>query len=350
MSAILTNIAYTVSFLCLLLAAHLATAEPANKLPSRLLSIGFIVLAVQSAIMTLNYGHETYFAAKLLPPLLALVFGPLVALCFQSAANMDFRLRATHAAHFIPAGIVLIQLSLKQTWLNIDWIIIASFAVYTAILGNQALKGPTQFAPLHRNHRVVHKWLVACTVVFFVSFVSELMIYRDILNGQSLVQSPALVLVTATKLGLIGLVLLNALNHRSYFDWLFTFGLPFQKPVTDPDALKQQQQLVLQYETLIKNEELFLETETSLKGISDRLNVSTRFLSQAINLVCGESHSKRMNRFRVTKAKKLILDAPDHSMLQIMYDAGFRTKSNFNKEFLAIEGVSPSAFREASLK
>lgn len=63
-----------------------------------------------------------------------------------------------------------------------------------------------------------------------------------------------------------------------------------------------------------------------------------------MNDCAGVNLSQFVNRFRV-EAACLALRQTDHPVTQIMFEAGFVTKSNLNKEFKGITGVSPSVWR-----
>jgi AraC-like DNA-binding protein len=57
------------------------------------------------------------------------------------------------------------------------------------------------------------------------------------------------------------------------------------------------------------------------------------------------SVSQYVNQLRIREACRL-LEETEQSVTSIMLDAGFQTKSNFNREFRRITGLSPVAWRE----
>lgn len=61
----------------------------------------------------------------------------------------------------------------------------------------------------------------------------------------------------------------------------------------------------------------------------------------------GQSYSVYLNDQRIAEAKRLLLAEPDMPVIDVMQQAGFSSKSNFNKKFLRVVGLSPSAFRQA---
>jgi AraC-like DNA-binding protein len=74
------------------------------------------------------------------------------------------------------------------------------------------------------------------------------------------------------------------------------------------------------------------------------MGLSVRQVSNAVNRVKSMSVSQYVNDYRVREACRLLADT-DEPITRIMFDAGFQTKSNFNREFLRVTGMSPKAWR-----
>jgi AraC-like DNA-binding protein len=84
----------------------------------------------------------------------------------------------------------------------------------------------------------------------------------------------------------------------------------------------------------------------SISALAWRLGLPARAVSQAVNRVYGMSVSQYVNNFRVAEACRLLTQT-DMPVTRIVFEAGFMTKSNFNREFLRVTGASPTAFRAA---
>ncbi|WP_245413393.1 helix-turn-helix domain-containing protein [Mangrovicella endophytica] len=88
------------------------------------------------------------------------------------------------------------------------------------------------------------------------------------------------------------------------------------------------------------------DVDLNLDRIARRLRRPARDVSGAINRTRGMSVSQYVNGYRVERACRLLLDTAD-PITRIMLDAGFGTKSNFNREFQRVTGMTPSAYRRA---
>ncbi|WP_377845214.1 helix-turn-helix domain-containing protein [Bosea sp. UC22_33] len=58
----------------------------------------------------------------------------------------------------------------------------------------------------------------------------------------------------------------------------------------------------------------------------------------------GKNVSQYINDFRVAEACRLL--PAKRSVTMAMLEAGFQTKSNFNREFRRVTGLSPAAWRD----
>ena len=71
---------------------------------------------------------------------------------------------------------------------------------------------------------------------------------------------------------------------------------------------------------------------------------SRRDLSRAFKQHTGLTFVRYVNRLRIARACELLMTAAD-SVADICFQVGFNNLSNFNRHFLALKGLSPSAFR-----
>ena len=72
-------------------------------------------------------------------------------------------------------------------------------------------------------------------------------------------------------------------------------------------------------------------------------------LSQVINELTGDNFYTFINRYRVEAVKVMMAD-PQHrhrNLLALAFDAGFNSKSSFNRVFRQITGLTPSKCRKA---
>jgi AraC-like DNA-binding protein len=98
-------------------------------------------------------------------------------------------------------------------------------------------------------------------------------------------------------------------------------------------------ELVARLRTLLQKDPLFLDPDLTLSRLARRLQVPVKDLSNAINQICGENVSRYVNRHRIAHSCELLKQG--QSITSALFDSGFQTKSNFNREFLRLKGCSP---------
>jgi len=110
--------------------------------------------------------------------------------------------------------------------------------------------------------------------------------------------------------------------------------------------------LIKRLESYMTYEKPFLESNINLEILAKRLSLPERTLSRIVNQHFKQNFVEFTNRYRIMEAKKLLVaqEYKDKSILTIMADAGFNSKSTFNSTFKQQVGMTPSQFRKANIK
>jgi AraC-like DNA-binding protein len=94
--------------------------------------------------------------------------------------------------------------------------------------------------------------------------------------------------------------------------------------------------------------EIYRDPEVSLESMAQRLKIHPNRLSRAINCVFRESFpsliQRRRLRYFIEQADSGALET--RTILNLAFDAGFSSKSTFNRVFKEETGVSPSRYRD----
>ncbi len=95
-------------------------------------------------------------------------------------------------------------------------------------------------------------------------------------------------------------------------------------------------------------EKIYRDDTLSLNTLAKKLHVSAHFLSQLINEQLGNSFYEMLNSYRIEEVKLRLTDPAEAEIpiLTIAYDAGFSTKSSFNRYFKKFTGTTPSQFKK----
>ncbi len=106
----------------------------------------------------------------------------------------------------------------------------------------------------------------------------------------------------------------------------------------------RDRELTAALDALMTGKQLYTDSNLTLSRLARRLSVPSRDLSNAINRVTGENFSRHINGFRIRHAQRALRDT-ELPITDVMFDAGFVSKSSFNTEFRRIVGRTPSQFR-----
>jgi len=94
----------------------------------------------------------------------------------------------------------------------------------------------------------------------------------------------------------------------------------------------------------------FLDSELSLRRLSDAVGISTHHLSEALNREGGQNFYNYVNRLRVEYVCERLKQEHDIKLLDLGLQAGFSSKSTFNSVFKKQTGFTPTQYRQNCMK
>lgn len=341
----LIHIYLSASIICLLLALGLLISPRLQLLPSRLLGINYGLYALQNflAVLILGFGWEL---ASLLRASIAMTLGPAIYFYYASMVGA-MRSPAIRALHFLPAifvmGIWLFKVPLLWT---LDYLILASFTIYLAVIFRLLVGAKARLEPLAQYADAAYRWLLTLAALIAINLLVEVCAYIEIRNGASPRESWALWLGAIAFLIFHGMTLLLVIIRAPLMEWMHALqDLRTSKIKTLSD--EEAQAIFDRWERTVAERQLYKqEGGITLDQAGRILVIPARQISQAINRIYGGSFSQYLNDCRVKAAQVLLLEQVDIPITTLMLDAGFSTKSNFNKEFQRVTGISPSEYRK----
>ncbi|MGD1839383.1 MAG: helix-turn-helix domain-containing protein [Thermonemataceae bacterium] len=122
----------------------------------------------------------------------------------------------------------------------------------------------------------------------------------------------------------------------------------YKENLSHPAPLEEKyMQIFKRLSTQMYEQKLFLDDRLSISQVAILLDENPRYISTSLRLNQVDNFSSYVNRFRVKEVKRLLSHpAYSHwSLLAIAYEAGFSSKTTFNRAFKAIEGMTPSAYK-----
>jgi AraC-like DNA-binding protein len=123
-------------------------------------------------------------------------------------------------------------------------------------------------------------------------------------------------------------------------------GLGAEPTGGEPEPYKPEQ--VTRVSEYMHTDKPYLSADISLELLAKRLSLPERTLSRILNQHFGKNFFEFINSYRVEQAKHLLKE-PDKqhwTMLQILAESGFTSKSTFNAIFKKQVGKTPSQYRK----
>jgi AraC-like DNA-binding protein len=298
--------------------------------------------ALQSLLIGLRFGYGIEWARFLSPPL-ASVMAPLVY--FGSLQLVGPR-RVAKLYSIFPHGLPLFTVLLSMVFwpAALDVVLITTFLVYAVLIlfllrsGADALKATALDAvgPVHRA-------LVFAALVLIFSAAIDTLITIDIATAGAR-HLPQLVSIgNVATLLFLSLAAAVASHGR-------TAG---ESERADPVAAippdlsdAENPEIMVKVERLMKDTQIYRDADLNLSRLARRAVIPSRQISRAINQTTGKNVSQYVNDFRIGAACELLQNST-RSVTEIMLDVGFETKSNFNREFRRVTGMTPLEWRKA---
>lgn len=149
-----------------------------------------------------------------------------------------------------------------------------------------------------------------------------------------------LIFITVMIAVIIGAVLLKKLKSKK--------NKLQKKDLLDPELseeIKKRLLYLLEIDKIYRNETL------SLISLAEKLKITPHQLSWVINEKINKSFPSLINLYRVEEVKKKLIQSNHNeiTILQAAFEAGFSTKTSFNKAFKSLTGLTPSQYREKQM-
>lgn len=189
-------------------------------------------------------------------------------------------------------------------------------------------------------------WVGLLFILSFINIITKFILDLEIFSFISY-------LVISAVLFLFCWLIYNGLNSPELFIDAVNTQPPIKKLVKNSDPkfevigdedIKNQLKTIKNY---MINEEPFLDASLTLHTLSQETNIASRELSILINHHLKKHFFDFVNEYRIEKAMELLTDPErkEYTVLEILYEVGFNSKSSFNTAFKKYTGLTPTEYR-----
>jgi AraC-like DNA-binding protein len=366
-------------FQLLTVSFFLFSSKQGKRISNILLGAFFFTLCLNlvDVFLLLERVYFSYPSLALWGSCLPLVFGPLLYLFTRSVLRPHFQFSPTFWLHFIPFALFFFITefvyvsqtdSFKQKILQdiidrkvppqfylVSAIIFLHFLAYILASLQLIKKYRLTAANYFSNERQVNTRWLSSTILFF----GGLMVLSMFNGGMSLTGYARYYFVLLNVIILAMIAFLNQVLFRAMRNPGF---LRFEKEDKLTPAFKQEEDtkplstlpnpekenLVVRIKTYMDQQRPWLEPDLSLETLAGQLQVKPKLLSQVINESLHQNFFDFINRYRIEEAKRLLTNPKDKkiTILEVLYEVGFNSKSSFNTLFKKYTGMTPSEFKK----
>jgi len=292
------------------------------------------LLAAQALINTLALHHGVGLA-RLIQPVSAMAIPAMAWLAWRTD-GLGQRLHLRDAAHGLGMAAALALRSHASILLEL--LVPLTYAGYALALAASLRKaGPDlPHARLGQGALPLLAW-IGVAVSLALSALSDLGIAAAIVLGHA-AQAPMIVDLASS-------VLLFGIGGLALTAERLSVGAAPEDPEPSPTPTEDDHALFARLETLMETRSPWRDPDLTLAQLGRRLQTPAKRLSAAVNLVTGDNISRYVNGHRIRAACAALERGA--TATEAMLDAGFVTKSNFNREFRRVTGLTPTGWQAA---
>jgi AraC-like DNA-binding protein len=367
-------------FVSLLLAFFLLTVKTQNKLANRLFALYLVFFVIDNIGIFMNedfvkdHLNLEFFRWTTCALILPVFYLYIVSVCFT-----DFRLKPKHLVHAIPFVIINVVFAFRLYFLNDGEKMhfynhrseSPEFYCYQFMLAMQIVLYSIGIFLVLKKYREIYqenytnpktsisKWLIQISIVLFIlyylSIAKNILRYTDF----GLLWIWANVVMQFLALVVTCWFVLKALNHPEVFRGidsklqLARDILPKENGNSTEIKENQNEVITARISTLkqyMLEKEPYLDPSLTIQELSNQIDIPVRDLSVLINHHIDQHFFDFVNEYRIQKAMNILRNPlkSNLTVLEILYEVGFNSKSSFNTSFKKHTNLTPTAYRNAS--
>lgn len=179
------------------------------------------------------------------------------------------------------------------------------------------------------------------TVLFLIGNIFVLI--RGFANESSSVHTYLYTFTSLFVLFIISWFVLNALYRPNLFAGINKDLVP----VKSVNELKEEPEQLKNLLQFMETEKPYLDDKLTLQKLAEQFNLPEKQLSLLINQHTGKHFFDFINEFRINDAKILLKEKSQLTVLEVLYEVGFNSKSSFYTAFKKETNLTPTDYRKS---
>ena len=282
------------------------------------------------------------------------LYGPLLFLYVKFYFHKDLIFKPIYFLHFAPFAAIIFLTAIGFKVCNFAMLLVLPVMLIYCLLGFVEIthykKVILQVSASSNNSET--KWiktlLLVQVVILILNFL-HLQLNEIVFFGLEFTLEP---FVQVGILVLVNIIIFQGLKNPQFFQKISETDLVIAKINQSKEKnnklnIGELNPLVIELEEYMSQYKPYLNPELNLDALAEALKTHPKTLSQAINQILGINFSEYINSYRIEEAKLLLQNNKDENLtiMEVMYDVGFNSRSVFNAAFKNKTGVTPSQYK-----
>lgn len=373
-----------IAFVSILFALYLLSVNSKNYQSNILIAIFLLINAQDSAGQFVNFFlYPDHPGITILISISIFLKLPALFLFILSTIYSDFKLRKKHLWHLLPYFIViiiflpnffLVDHDAKITFLeesdestkweiSLDYLLLhIQILVYIVLSYLAVYKYKRLLLENYSNASMFHyRWLFQLISIFAIEALVAT--FKNVFMFLELEKlfTTTLLFTSILALGFILWMVLKALQRPELYsginsDMILAKDLKSKSIVytEDEEAVKENSNKIKKLEMLdafMIEHKPFLEASLTLFDLSEQIDIPSKDLSLLINRDLNQHFFDFVNGYRIRMAMDILKDPAKKAftVLEILYEVGFNSKSSFNTAFKKYTDLTPTEYRKKYL-
>lgn len=297
------------------------------------------------------------------------VYVPVLFFYILSVTKRDFRFKKSYLFHFTPfvffSFLIILKFHINSAdilrnildeggpfsffqWRVLDFIEYGQFFSYAIASLIVLKKYRTEIKNVYSNMEHVNLSWMSFVLFGFIGW--KLLRFFDLV----------LWLTAGDVFGVILLYIMAEVVFLIFLSLMFLKGLKqpviFSGAIVNQSKLKYEKTLLSDAKKedyknklihLMETQKPYLDTTLCLNNLADKASIPPHHLSQILNTCFNQNFFDFINSYRIKESKRLLSGqvSNNKTILEILYDTGFNSKSVFNTAFKRHTGMTPTQFR-----
>jgi len=333
-----------------LFALVLLTDRGPKRTSNRFLAVFLSLLGLQfAAITSVSLGGGSGLVASSFC-VYGFLYGPVLFLYARSLVYKNYQIRISQLLHLIPAAVFVLFAALGHSLCRaLGALLYVSLLAYIILTVKVLVKYRKVIRETQSsNARMDLKWLQWTMVIFSITLlldmVDQFLLPLDVWAGISAIHLAILLLINwIFYKGLKQPQIFSGISESD--EWLASNSS--KRPVSKMPDEEEREELE-RIKTYMQSSRAFTNAELSLTELASVLDISPRKLSYLINGFLDQNFVGFVNQYRIEMAQDRLMHSSEkgETILEIMYEVGFNSKSSFNTLFKQYTGLTPSDFKK----